>query len=107
MRLYVGNLSYNTTSQSLEALFAQYGQVKSAEVVQDRDTGRSKGFGFVEMVDANQAREAIEALNQKDHDGRPLTVNEARPREERGGRGGGGGGGGGRGYGGGGGGRRY
>jgi RNA recognition motif-containing protein len=108
MRLYVGNLSYNTTSQSLEALFAAYGQVKSAEVVQDRDTGRSKGFGFVEMVDANQAREAIEALNQKDHDGRPLTVNEARPREERGGRGGGGGGGGGgRGYGGGGGGRRY
>lgn len=104
MKLYVGNLSYNVTNQSLEALFAQFGAVKSAEVVQDRDTGRSRGFGFVEMVDANAAREAINALNDQDHDGRPLTVNEARPREERG-RGGGGGGGGGRGgYGGG---RRY
>jgi cold-inducible RNA-binding protein len=104
MRLYVGNLSYSVTSQSLEALFAEYGQVKSAQVVQDRDTGRSKGFGFVEMVDANEARAAIEGLNLKEVDGRSLTVNEARPREERGGRGGGGGGGGGRGgYGG----RRY
>jgi RNA recognition motif-containing protein len=106
MKLYVGNLSYNVTSQALESLFAQYGTVKSAEVIQDRDTGRSKGFGFVEMVDANAAREAIQALNEQEHDGRPLTVNEARPREERGGRGGGGGGrgGGGGGYGGG---RRY
>jgi len=103
MRLYVGNLSYSVTSQSLETLFAEYGPVKSAQVVQDRDTGRSKGFGFVEMVDANQARAAIEALNLKEVDGRSLTVNEARPREERGG----GGGGGGRGYGGGGGGRGY
>lgn len=121
MRLYVGNLSYNTTSQSLEALFAEFGQVKNAQVVQDRDTGRSKGFGFVEMSDNGQAQAAIAALDQKEVDGRNLTVNEARPREERsfggggGGRGGyGGGGGGGGGYGGGGsrgggggGGRRY
>jgi cold-inducible RNA-binding protein len=113
MRLYVGNLSYSVGNQQLEELFAQYGQVKSAQVIMDRDTGRSKGFGFVEMVDANQARAAIEGLNLKEIDGRSLTVNEARPREERGGGGGGGGGrgggGGGRGggYGGGGGGRRY
>lgn len=119
MRLYVGNLSYNTTSQALEEMFAEFGQVKSAQVVQDRDTGRSKGFGFVEMNDAGQAKAAIEALNSKEVDGRALTVNEARPREERsfgggggGGRGGygggrGGSGGGGGGYGGGGGGRRY
>ena len=110
MRLYVGNLSYNITNQQLEELFAPYGQVKSAQVVMDRDTGRSKGFGFVEFNDANQARAAIEGLNLKEIDGRSLTVNEARPREERGGGGRGGGGGGGRGgggYGGGGGGRRY
>jgi RNA recognition motif-containing protein len=104
MRLYVGNLSYSITSQALEALFAEYGQVKSAQVVIDRDTGRSKGFGFVEMVDANEAREAIEGLNLREVEGRSLTVNEARPREERGGGGGRRGGGGGRGgYGG----RRY
>jgi cold-inducible RNA-binding protein len=113
MRLYVGNLSYNISNQQLEELFAQYGQVKSAQVIVDRDSGRSKGFGFVEMIDANQARAAIEGLNLKEIDGRSLTVNEARPREERGGGGGGGGGGGrggrggGGGYGGGGGGRRY
>ena len=104
MRLYVGNLSYSVTSQSLEELFGEFGQVKSAQVVQDRDTGRSKGFGFVEMNDNSQAQAAIQALNLKEVDGRCLTVNEARPREERGG---GGGGGGGRGYGGGGGGRGY
>ena len=103
-KLYVGNLSYNVTSASLEELFAAYGKVRSAEVIQDRDTGRSKGFGFVEMEDDNGAREAIKALHEKEHDGRPLTVNEARPREERGGGGGGGGYGGGRGGGGGGGG---
>ena len=101
MRLYVGNLSYSVTSQSLEELFAEYGQVKSAQVVQDRDTGRSKGFGFVEMNDNSQANAAIQGLNLKEVDGRCLTVNEARPREERGGGGGGGrrdfGGGGGRG----------
>jgi RNA recognition motif-containing protein len=110
MRLYVGNLSYNISDQQLEELFAPFGQVKNAQVIMDRDTGRSKGFGFVEMVDANQARAAIEGLNLKEIDGRSLTVNEARPREERGGGGGGrGGGGGGRGGGGGGygGGRRY
>jgi RNA recognition motif-containing protein len=110
-RLYVGNLSYTVTSQSLETLFAEHGRVKSAQVVQDRDTGRSKGFGFVEMMDGADAQAAIQAMNLKEVDGRCLTVNEARPREERGGGGGRGygGGGGGRGYGGGGGGggRRY
>jgi RNA recognition motif-containing protein len=97
-RLYVGNLSYGVTNQTLEELFSQYGSVVSAQVVQDRDTGRSKGFGFVEMADENSAQEAIRGLHEKEHEGRPLTVNEARPREERGGGGGGyGGGGGGRG----------
>lgn len=108
MKLYVGNLSYNVTNSSLEEMFAQYGSVRSAQVIMDRDTGRSKGFGFVEMSDDNAAREAISALHEKEHDGRSLTVNEARPREERGGGGGGGYGGGGRSGGGGGGGRgRY
>ncbi|MCI0358324.1 MAG: RNA-binding protein [Planctomycetaceae bacterium] len=100
-RLYVGNLSYNITNQSLESLFAEFGRVQSAQVVMDRDTGRSKGFGFVEMSDNGQAQAAIAGLNQKEVDGRSLTVNEARPREERsggGGRGYGGGGGGGRRY---------
>ena len=109
-KLYVGNLSYNVTSASLEELFAPFGEVRSAEVIQDRETGRSKGFGFVEMADDNGANEAIRSLHEKEHDGRPLTVNEARPREDRGGsRGGGGGGRGGYGGGGGGGGggRRY
>jgi RNA recognition motif-containing protein len=99
-RLYVGNLSYSVTNESLEELFAQFGAVQSAQVVMDRDTGRSKGFGFVEMAEENGAQEAIRGLNEKEHEGRPLTVNEARPREERGGGGGGGRGG----YGGGGGG---
>ncbi len=106
-RLYVGNLSYNVTNQSLETLFAEFGQVQSAQVVMDRDTGRSKGFGFVEMSDNGQAQAAIAGLNEKEVEGRSLTVNEARPREERGGGGGrgyGGGGGGSRGYGGG---KRY
>src|SRR5262245_7475027 len=103
-RLYVGNLSYGVTSESLEELFAQFGNVQSAQVVQDRDTGRSKGFGFVEMGDDNSAQEAIRGMNEKEIEGRKLTVNEARPREERsgggygGGRGGRGGGGGGRRY---------
>ena len=98
MKLYVGNLSYRVTSESLTELFSQFGEVRSAQVIQDRDTGRSKGFGFVEMADDNAARDAINALHDKEHEGRPLTVNEARPREERGGGGGGGyGGGGGRG----------
>ena len=106
-RLYVGNLSYNVDSSQLEQLFSQHGSVTSAEVISDRDTGRSKGFGFVEMGSDEEAQAAIAALNGQEHDGRALTVNEAKPRESRGGGGfGGGGGGGGRGgYGGGGGGR--
>jgi cold-inducible RNA-binding protein len=88
-RLYVGNLSYDVTNASLEELFAAYGSVNSAEVVQDRDTGRSKGFGFVEMADDNAAQEAIRGLHETQHGGRPLTVNEARPREARSGGGGG------------------
>ena len=102
-KLYVGNLSYNTTSSDLEQLFAQHGSVSSAEVIQDRDTGRSKGFGFVQMGNDDEAQAAIAALNGQQHDGRALTVNEAKPREDRP-RGGGGGGGGRGGYGGGGGG---
>ena len=89
-RLYVGNLAYSVTSSALEQLFSQFGSVASAQVVQDRETGRSKGFGFVEMSSDNEASAAINALHEQDHDGRPLTVNEARPREERGGGGGGG-----------------
>jgi RNA recognition motif-containing protein len=108
-KLYCGNLSYNTTNSDLEQLFSEFGQVRSAEVIMDRDTGRSKGFGFVEMTSDSEAAAAITGLNMKDLDGRSLTVNEARPREERSGnRGGGGGGRGGYGGGGGGGGgRRY
>ena len=102
-KLYVGNLSYNTTSSDLEQLFGQHGTVTSAQIIADRDTGRSKGFGFVEMADDAQAQAAIAALNGQEHDGRALTVNEAKPREDRP-RGGGGGGGGRGGYGGGGGG---
>jgi cold-inducible RNA-binding protein len=92
MKLYVGNLSYDVNNASLEQLFAPYGSVRSAQVIQDRDTGRSKGFGFVEMADDNQARAAIAELNEKDCNGRPLTVNEAKPREERSSGGGGRGG---------------
>ncbi|HTN02128.1 RNA recognition motif domain-containing protein [Planctellipticum variicoloris] len=112
-KLYVGNLTYDTTNSTLEEMFSSFGEVRSAQVVMDRDTGRSKGFGFVEFGDAQAASAAIAAMNGKDVGGRSLTVNEARPREERSGGGGGyGGGGGGRsggggGYGGGGGGRRY
>jgi len=109
-KLYVGNLSFNTSNEDLQELFAQAGTVESANVVEDRDTGRSRGFGFVEMSSAEEVKAAIEQLNGKEIDGRSLTVNEARPREERSGGGGGGnrgGGGGGRGgYGGSGGGNR-
>src|SRR5687767_3710764 len=104
-KLYVGNLSYNVTDSDLEALCAPHGTVQSAEVIQDRDTGRSKGFGFVQMGSDAEAQAAIAALNGQEVDGRALTVNEAKPREERP-RGGGGGGGGRGGYGGGGGGGR-
>ncbi len=124
-KLYVGNLTYGVSDSILEQLFSQFGTVQSAQVIQDRATGRSKGFGFVEMDTEAQAQAAIEGLHDQEHDGRRLTVNEAKPREDRGGGGGygGGGGGGGRGgrggggggygggggggYGGGGGGRRY
>jgi len=101
-KLYVGNLSYSVTNRDLEAMFAEHGTVESANVIMDRDTGRSKGFGFVEMGTEAQARSAISALHGKAFEGRDLTVNEARPREERSG-----GGGGGAGRGGFGGGRRY
>ena len=90
-KLYVGNLTYRVSSSDLEQLFSQFGSVESAEVISDRDTGRSKGFGFVEMSSDNEARAAIDALNEQEHDGRRLTVNEARPREPRTGGGGGGG----------------
>lgn len=92
-RLYVGNLSYGVSSSDLELLFGQFGTVKSADVIMDRATGRSKGFGFVEMGSDDEANAAIEALSGQEHEGRSLTVNEARPREDRGGGGGGGGGG--------------
>ena len=107
-KLYVGNLSYDVNSSDLEQLFAQYGTVQSAEVISDRDTGRSKGFGFVQMGSDDEAQAAISALNGQEHSGRSLTVNEAKPREDRprGGGGFGGGGGGRGGYGGGGGGGR-
>ena len=104
-KLYVGNLAYGVTDSQLEQLFAAHGAVQSAQVIMDRDTGRSKGFGFVEMSSSAEAESAISALNGVEKDGRALTVNEARPKAE------GGGGGGGRGRsdygGGGGGGRRY
>ena len=110
-KLYVGNLSYRMTDSDLEQLFASHGTVSSAQVIMDRDTGRSKGFGFVEMASDQDAQSAITALNGKEIEGRSLTVNEARPKEDRGTCGGGGGGrggygGGGGGYGGGGGGGR-
>ena len=104
-KLYVGNLSYRVTSTDLQTMLSEFGVVESAEVITDRMTGKSKGFGFVEMASDDEAQAAIDALSGQEHDGRKLTVNEARPREERGPRnyGGGGGGGGGRGgYGGGG-----
>ena len=101
-KLYVGNLTYGVTDSDLEKMFAAHGSVQSAQVIMDRDTGRSKGFGFVEMGSDQEAQAAIAALSGKQVGGRSLTVNEAKPREDRGGgrgRGGyGGGGGGGRRY---------
>ena len=91
-RLYVGNLSYNTTDSALQQLFAAHGTVTSAQVIMDRDTGRSKGFGFVEMGSDQEAQAAVAALNGQQVDGRALTVNEARPKTEGGGGGGGRGG---------------
>jgi RNA recognition motif-containing protein len=108
--IYVGNLTWGTTADDLLALFQQHGEVTRAQVITDRETGRSRGFGFVEMANDNEAQAAIDALNGSQLQGRPLTVNEAKPQERRSPGGGGGrgyGGGGGRGYGGGGGGRGY
>lgn len=85
MNIYVGNLSYDTTERDLEAAFAPYGEVATARVATDRDTNRSRGFGFVEMNNQSEAQAAISALNGSQLQGRTLTVNEARPREERGG----------------------
>ena len=99
-KLYVGNLTYGVTDGDLQTMFAAHGTVQSAQVIMDRDTGRSKGFGFVEMGSDQEAQAAIAAMNGKEIDGRALTVNEARPKAE-------GGGGGRGGYGGGRGGRRY
>ncbi len=103
-KLYVGNLGYGVSSSDLEQMFLDHGTVVSAQVIEDRATGQSKGFGFVEMTSDDEAQAAITALNGQDHGGRALTVNEAKPREPRSGGGGGGGRGG---YGGGGGGGGY
>jgi cold-inducible RNA-binding protein len=87
-KLYVGNLPYSVSDSDLQAMFTPFGTVESAQVIVDRDTGRSKGFGFVEMSNPQEGQAAIEALHDKDVGGRKLVVNEARPREERGGGGG-------------------
>ena len=91
-KLYVGNLSYDVTSADLNSMFTPHGTVSSADIIQDRETGRSKGFGFVQMGSDKEAQAAIGALNGQDHGGRALTVNEAKPREDRPRTGGGGGG---------------
>lgn len=91
-KLYVGNLSFNTSTQDLEQVFSEIGKVESTNIIEDRDTGRSRGFGFVEMSSKEEANNAIEQLNGKEVDGRELTVNEAKPRENRGGGGNRGGG---------------
>jgi len=94
MNIYVGNLSFDATEADIEQAFGEFGEVKSVNIIKDRDTGRSRGFGFVEMNDQQAGKQAIEGMNLKEIAGRAVTVNEARPREDR--RGGGGGGGGGR-----------
>jgi RNA recognition motif-containing protein len=88
-KLYVGNLAYSVTSSDLEQMFSSHGQIRSAEVIMDRASGRSKGFGFVEMETDEEAQAAIAAMNGQQHEGRALTVNEAKPREDRSGGGGG------------------
>ena len=90
MKLYVGNLSYDTDNDGLRAAFERFGQVSDANVISDRETGRSRGFGFVEMPNDSEAQAAMGEMNGQDLDGRNLTVNEARPRNDRGGGGGGG-----------------
>jgi RNA recognition motif-containing protein len=102
MKLYVGNLSFDTTNQDLEAMFGELGTVQSVNIIEDRDTGRSRGFAFVEMSSKEEAQNAISSFNGKEVAGRALLVNEAKPREDRGGGGGGNRGGGRGGYGGGG-----
>jgi cold-inducible RNA-binding protein len=94
MKLYVGNLSYSTTQDSLESAFSEHGRVDEVAIVMDRETGRPRGFAFVTMNNDQEARAAIEGVNGREIDGRTVTVNEARPKTERSGRGGGGGGGG-------------
>lgn len=93
MNIYISNLNFRTSNESLEQLFAQHGEVTSANIITDRETGRSRGFGFVEMPNDDEAQKAIETLNDTDFDGKTITVNVARPKEDRGGfnRGGGGG----------------
>ena len=91
MRIYVGNLSFQSTESDVNELFSQHGEVSNVTLITDRETGRPRGFGFVEMSDDNAGREAIRALDGTDFGGRNIKVNEARPREDRGGRGGGGG----------------
>ena len=108
MKLYVGNLSFTTSTQDLEEMFGKVGTVESTNIIEDRETGRSRGFGFVEMSSNEEGAKAIEQLNAKEINGREIIVNEAKPRENRASNGGGGGNrGGGGGYGGGGGGNRY
>ncbi len=85
MNIYVGNLSFDATQEDIEHAFGEYGEVRSVNIISDRDTGRSRGFGFVEMNDQQNGRDAIEGLNLKEIAGRAVTVNEARPREDRGG----------------------
>ena len=93
IKIYVGNLSFNTSNNDLSDMFSEFGAVQSANIIEDRETGRSRGFGFIEMATKSEGEAAISALNGKEVEGRELKVNEARPREDRGGFGGGGGGG--------------
>jgi len=83
MQIYVGNMNYRTTEEDINSLFSQFGEVESVKLISDRETGRAKGFGFVTMNDDAAAKEAIEALNEKEFEGRTLRINEAKPREER------------------------
>ena len=83
MQIYIGNMNYRTTEDDINSLFSKYGEVESVKLISDRETGRAKGFGFVTMNDDAAAKEAIEALNEKEFEGRTLRINEAKPREER------------------------